>query len=173
MVINNKKIYTGVVVSDKMEKTVVVAYQRAFKHEKFQKIVKTVKKYKVHTIVPGKVFYVRLKFGFKVEHKVNLMFKEIVSKMQANGEVDEKSHYPSLRKYEIPADFKFVLLNSRLSVDDEITPFEQFVVRAYRVLKNVSLPPAQDFGLDMANVETENVPIYIGKAKNIEMKREY
>ena len=51
------------------------------------------KKYKVHTIVPGKVFYVRLKFGFKVEHKVNLMFKEIVSRMQDNGEVDEKSHY--------------------------------------------------------------------------------
>lgn len=44
----NKKMYVGVVVSDKMEKTVVVAYQRAFKHEKFQKIVKTVKKYKVH-----------------------------------------------------------------------------------------------------------------------------
>ena len=132
-----------------------------------------VKKYKVHTIVPGKVFYVRLKFGFKVEHKVNLMFKEIVSKMQANGEVDEKSHYPSLRKYDIPADFKFILLNSRLSVDDEITPFEQFVVRAYRVLKNVSLPPAQDFGLDMSNVETESVPIYVSKAKTVEMKREY
>ena len=132
-----------------------------------------VKKYKVHNIVPGKVFYVRLKFGFKVEHKVNLMFKEIVSKMQANGEVDEKIHYPSLRKYDIPADFKFILLNSRLSVDDEITPFEQFVVRAYRVLKNVSLPPAQDFGLDMSNVETESVPIYVSKAKTIEMKREY
>lgn len=44
----NKKLYTGLVVSDKMDKTIVVEYQRAFKHEKFQKIVKTVKKYKVH-----------------------------------------------------------------------------------------------------------------------------
>lgn len=130
------------------------------------------KKYKVHTIVPGKVFYVRLKFGFKVEHKVNLMFKEIVSRMQDNGEVDEKSHYPSLRKYDIPADFKFILLNSRLSVDDDITPFEQFVVRAYRVLKNISLPPAQDFGLDMSNVETESVPIFVNKAKEIILERQ-
>lgn len=48
MATNNKKVYTGIVVSDKMEKTVVVACKRAFKHEKFQKIVKTVKKYKVH-----------------------------------------------------------------------------------------------------------------------------
>lgn len=44
----NKKMYIGVVVSDKMEKTVVVECKRAFKHEKFQKIVKTVKKYSVH-----------------------------------------------------------------------------------------------------------------------------
>jgi small subunit ribosomal protein S17 len=43
-----KKLYIGVVVSDKMQKTVVVECSRAFKHEKFQKIVKTVKKYKVH-----------------------------------------------------------------------------------------------------------------------------
>lgn len=48
MAANNKKMYTGVVVSDKMTKTVVVECQRAFKHELFQKIVKTVKKYKVH-----------------------------------------------------------------------------------------------------------------------------
>lgn len=131
------------------------------------------KKYKVHTIVPGKVFYMRLKFGFKVEHRVNLMFKEIVQKMQENGEVDEKSHYPSLRKYDIPADFKFVVLNSRLSVDDDITPFEQFVVRAYRILKKVSVSPAQYFGLDMANVESEIVPIYIGKSKNIDLERQH
>ena len=131
-----------------------------------------VKKYKVKTIVPGKVFYMRLKFGFKIEHKVNVMFKEIVKKMQDDGEVDEKSHYPSLRKYDIPADFKFILLNSRLSVDDEITPFEQFVVRAYRVLKKISLTPAQDFGLDMANVETETVPITVGKPKDFDLTRE-
>jgi KUP system potassium uptake protein len=130
------------------------------------------KKYKVKTIVPGKVFYVRLKFGFKVEHKVNVMFKEIVQKMQDAGEVDEKSHYPSLRKYDIPADFKFYLLNSRLSVDDEITPFEQFTVRAYRLLKKLRLPPAQDFGLEMANIEVETVPITIGKPKDFILTRE-
>ncbi|MBP9765058.1 30S ribosomal protein S17 [Candidatus Babeliales bacterium] len=46
--VKHKKMYTGVVVSDKMQKTVVAAVTRAFKHEKFQKIVRTVKKYKVH-----------------------------------------------------------------------------------------------------------------------------
>jgi KUP system potassium uptake protein len=130
------------------------------------------KKYKVKTILPNKIFYVRLKFGFKEEHKVNLMFKEVVQKMQEAGEVDEKSHYPSLRKHDMPADFKFIVLNSRLSVDDDITPFEQFIVRAYRVLKKISLTPAQDFGLDLSNVATETVPITIGIPKEFDLKRE-
>jgi KUP system potassium uptake protein len=130
------------------------------------------KRYKVHTLLPGRVFFVKLKFGFKVEHKVNLMFNKIVQEMQANGEVDELSHYPSLRKHNMPADFKFILLNSRASADDEISPFNQFVIRVYRVLKKLSLPTHEDFGLELSNMEVETVPINIGKQKAIDLKRE-
>ena len=131
-----------------------------------------VKSYKVSTLIPGKAFFIRLKFGFKVEHKVNRMFAKIVQELQDNGEVDELSHYPSLRKHNLPADFKFILMNSRVSVDEEISPFNQFVIRAYRVLKKLSLPTQEDFGLEIANVEMETVPISIGKAIEIDLKRE-
>ena len=131
-----------------------------------------IKNYKVATIIPGKVFFVHLKFGFKVEHKVNRMFAKIVQEMQANGEVDELSHYPSLRRYQMPADFKFILLNSRVSVDDEISPFNQFAIRAYGVLKKLSLPTQEDFGLEISNVEIETVPINIGKQKEFNLIRE-
>ncbi len=43
-----KKLMLGEVVSDKMDKTVVVKYVRSFKHEKFNKIVRKTTKYKVH-----------------------------------------------------------------------------------------------------------------------------
>jgi KUP system potassium uptake protein len=130
------------------------------------------KKYKVTTIVPGKVFHVNLKFGFKVEHKVNLMFSKIVEEMQANGEVDELSHYPSLRKHNLPADFKFILLHSRARVDEQISSFDQFVIRFYRMLKRLSLPTHEDFGLDLSNIEIETVPISVGKKKDIDLIRE-
>ena len=130
------------------------------------------KQYKVKTIIPNKVFFVRLRFGFKVEHKVNLMFNEIVKEMQENGEVDELSHYPSLRRHNYGADFKFILLNSRASIDDDISPFDQFTIRVYRVLKKLSLPTADDFGLEVSNVEVETVPISIGKSKRIKLNRE-
>ena len=44
----NKKTMTGVVVSNKMDKTIVVRVERKFSHPVFKKVVKTTKKYKVH-----------------------------------------------------------------------------------------------------------------------------
>ena len=44
----NKKTMTGVVVSSKMNKTVVVKVERRLVHPVFKKVVKTTKKYKVH-----------------------------------------------------------------------------------------------------------------------------
>ena len=43
-----KKTMTGVVISNKMDKTVVVKVERKFSHAVFKKVVKTTKKYKVH-----------------------------------------------------------------------------------------------------------------------------
>lgn len=45
---NNKRIYTGTVISDKMDKTLVVATERTFVHSKYTKTMKNIKKYKVH-----------------------------------------------------------------------------------------------------------------------------
>ena len=42
------KILKGIVVSDKMDKTVVVAVTRFVKHPKYQKFLKITKKFKAH-----------------------------------------------------------------------------------------------------------------------------
>lgn len=43
-----RKVRTGIVVSDKMDKTIVVAVQDFIKHPLYGKIVKRTKKYKAH-----------------------------------------------------------------------------------------------------------------------------
>ncbi|MGB9823294.1 30S ribosomal protein S17 [Thermodesulfovibrio sp.] len=43
-----KKILKGTVVSDKMDKTVVVSVERIFQHPLYKKTIKTRKKYKAH-----------------------------------------------------------------------------------------------------------------------------
>ena len=44
----SKKTLKGIVVSDKMDKTVVVSVSRFVKHQKYQKYQKINKKYKAH-----------------------------------------------------------------------------------------------------------------------------
>ena len=44
----SKKIYSGEVISDTMNKTVVVAVKRLFQHPKYKKTVKRVTKFKAH-----------------------------------------------------------------------------------------------------------------------------
>ncbi len=127
--------------------------------------------FSVDTVVPRRIFFVRLSFGFKVDHKVNLMFNKIVEEMVKSGEVDELSHYPSLRKYNMPADFKFILLNSRVAIDDALTPFEQFIIKGYRFIKSISLSNAEDFGLELTNVEEETIPIRIAPSTKIDLHR--
>ncbi len=127
--------------------------------------------YVVDTVIPKRCFFVKLSFGFKVEHKVNLMFNKIVEEMVKGGEVDEISHYPSLRKFNMPADFKFILLKSRVAIDDALKPHEQFIIKGYRLIKSISLSTAADFGLELTNVEEESVPIRIAPSSKIELTR--
>lgn len=43
-----KKVYTGKVVSDKMDKTAVVAVTRVFQHPLYKKTVRKITKFKAH-----------------------------------------------------------------------------------------------------------------------------
>ena len=44
----SRKIRTGIVVSDKMDKTVVVKIERTMIHPLYKKIIKKIKKFKAH-----------------------------------------------------------------------------------------------------------------------------
>lgn len=43
-----KKVYTGKVISDKMDKTIVVAVERLTRHPLYKKTIKKIAKFKAH-----------------------------------------------------------------------------------------------------------------------------
>ena len=47
---NLRKERVGIIVSDKMDKTVVVAIEEKFKHPLYKKTVKRTKKFKAHEV---------------------------------------------------------------------------------------------------------------------------
>lgn len=127
--------------------------------------------YSVETIIPQKCFFIRLRFGFKVDHKVHVMFTKIVEDMEKLGEIDLLSHYASLRKHGYPADFKYVVLNSMVSVDNQLNPVEQFLIKSYNFIKGLSIPTEVDFGLEKTNCRVENIPIRIARKSHINIER--
>ena len=129
-------------------------------------------KYSVDTVVPRKCFFVRIKLGFKADHRVNLLFAKVLHDMAETGEIDLISHYESLQKHSMPADFKFIILHSLASVDSEISNFDNLVIQGYRFIKRHSLSTEEMYGLELANVEVETVPIMVGPVAKVRIKRE-
>ena len=129
-------------------------------------------KYVVDTIIPKKCFFVRIKLGFKTDHRMNLIFNKIIHEMADAGEIDLTSPYPALHKYSMMADFKFIILHSWASSDSEISNFERLIIQGYRVLKNHSLSTEELYGIEAANLEIEKVPIQVGPQAKVKIKRD-
>lgn len=129
-------------------------------------------KYSVDTIIPKKCFFIKIKLGYKADHRVNLLFNRILHDMAENAEIDLTSHYESLRKHSMPADFKFVILHSLASIDSDISTFDNFIIQGYRFIKSHSLSTEAMYGLELANVEVERVPIMVGPTARTSIKRE-
>jgi KUP system potassium uptake protein len=129
-------------------------------------------KYSVDTIIPKKCFFVRIKLGFKADHRINLIFNKIVHEMADSGEIDLISPYPSLHKYSQTADFKFIIIQSWASPDSEISNFDRLIIQGYRILKKFSLSTEEHYGIEAANLEIEKAPIQVGPPAKIKIKRD-
>jgi KUP system potassium uptake protein len=129
------------------------------------------KEYQVKTIVPGKVFYVHLSVGFKVKYSVRNLFRKVVEEMVTNGEVDERSRFDSLRKHNIPADFKYVFVKSMVPSENELKPLNKMAMNVYARLYRMSYPIHKEFGLETSNVEEEVLPMNYKSTMEIDLKR--
>ena len=129
-------------------------------------------KYSVETIIPRKCFFVNIRLGFKADHRINLIFNKIIHEMADAGEIDLTSPYPSLHKYSMQADFKFIILQSWASSDSVISNFNRLIIQGYRVLKRFSLSTEEHYGIEASNLEIEKAPIQVGPTAKIKIKRE-
>lgn len=127
--------------------------------------------YKVVHLVPGNVIRVEFKLGFRIEQKINVLFRKVVEELVKNKEVDIKSRYNSLNKHNIIGDFRFVVLEKKLSADNSLSLYEKFIMQIYFILKKISLSEEKGFGLDLSFVTIERVPLILSKTKNYKLVR--
>lgn len=127
--------------------------------------------YKVEFLIPGKLIRIDFKLGFRVEQRVNLLYRKVIEDLVKNGEVDITSQYKSLNKHKIAGDFRFVLLEKHLSKFSKLSFYERSIMDYYFILKKLSLSEERSFGLDSSYVDVEKVPLIFVTPDDIELNR--
>lgn len=130
-----------------------------------------ISEYKVEFLVPNKLIRIDFKLGFRVEQRINLLFRKVVEDLVKNGEVDITSKYTSLNKYKIVGDFRFIVLEKVLSRSHNLSFIEHFIMEFYVILKNLSLSEERGFGLDLSFVTVEQVPLLLADPETVTITR--
>jgi KUP system potassium uptake protein len=127
--------------------------------------------YTVDEISDDKVIYVTFDIGFRIQPRINIFFRKVIEQMVANKELDITSRYDSLSKYRLPADFKFVILDRFLSIENELSFRDGLLLNAYFRLRKWAQPDTKTFGLDTSDVIVEKIPLIINPAHHIKLER--
>ncbi len=127
--------------------------------------------YEVIDLVDDKVIKIVLNIGFRIQPKVELYFKKIVQNL-----IDEKKLNLHIRsdgstKYNSEPDFKFVIIEKFLSVENEFAIRDGLLLNSYYILKNMSLSDTKAFGLDKSDVVIEEIPIVYHPITKLELER--
>ena len=127
--------------------------------------------YVVQTIIPNEIIRVEFRLGFRVDHRIQYMFRKVVEEMVANKEVNVVSRYESLSKNNVVGDFRFIVMEKFLSRDNSLPMWERMMMRGYFLLKKVSLSEERGFGLDSSDVTLEKYPIIVSAIPDFNLTR--
>ncbi|CAN5287267.1 KUP/HAK/KT family potassium transporter [soil metagenome] len=127
--------------------------------------------FKVTPLLDKVIFRIDFYLGFRVPARINLMFRNVVTEMVQNHEVDVISRYNSLNKLNIIGDFRFVVLEKVLSADNDLPAYEKTILEIYYFLKPLSLSEPNEFGLDISSTMIEKVPVVLSPTKPMKIHR--
>jgi KUP system potassium uptake protein len=127
--------------------------------------------YSVEHIIPNDIIRVEFRLGFRIEPRINLMFRKVVEDLVNNKEVNITSRYESLERNNVVGDFQFIVMEKYLSQDNELPFFERVIMKLYFWLKELSLSEERGFGLDPSNVTVEKFPLIVSSIPNFNLKR--
>ncbi len=119
-----------------------------------------------------KIMRVDFYLGFRIAPKISPLFKKVLEDLSTCGEFNKLSTYHSLRKNQIPADHKYVIIEKVVSFDNDLPWYEKFILDCYAFIRKRSLSEEKAFGLDNSSVKVEYYPLLLNKnMPDIPLKR--
>jgi KUP system potassium uptake protein len=132
--------------------------------------------YTIDELVPGKIIRVDFNLGFRVQSRIHVFFRKVldeIMKCRQLKNMDEDARYSvfSSAHHEVASDIRYVLIEKFLSVENEFSMKEGFILRSYFALKGMGQSDKKAFGLDMSDTEIENIPMVVAPVSNVKLKR--
>jgi KUP system potassium uptake protein len=127
--------------------------------------------YKVTHIIKGILIRIDINIGFKVEPRINTFFSEILEDMVESGEISLLSSYDSLRKHDLPGDFKFILIDRVMPKDNPLSSIDNFILTLHNIARKLSTHDIKALQLDSTVTIEEQVPIVIEQPEEVRIHR--
>jgi len=127
--------------------------------------------YEVIELLDDKVIKVVLNVGFRIQPKVELYFKKIVQELVERKELNLHIRPDGSTKYNNEPDFKFVIIEKFISVENEFAFRDGWLLTTYFWLKKLSLSDEKAFGLDKSDVKIEEYPMVYSPTLNVPLHR--
>ncbi|WP_162127660.1 KUP/HAK/KT family potassium transporter [Flavobacterium phycosphaerae] len=127
--------------------------------------------YEVVELLDDKVIKIILNIGFRVQPKVELYFKKIVQDLVNQKELNLHIRPDGSTKYNAEPDYKFVIIEKYISVENQFAFKEGWMMTTYFWLKKLSLSDEKAFGLDKSDVQIEEYPMVYSPVTNLELNR--
>lgn len=119
-----------------------------------------------------KIMRVDFYLGFRIAPKISPLFKKVLEDLSMCGEFNRLSTYHSLRKNQITADHKYIIIEKVVSFDNDLPWYEKFILDCYAFIRKRSLSEEKAFGLDNSSVKIEYYPLLLNKnLPDIPLKR--
>jgi KUP system potassium uptake protein len=129
------------------------------------------KTYHAEVVLPDDLVRIDFHLGFRVDHAINYMFRQVVTDLVAAGEIDITSRYASLREEKQVGDFQFVILNRTLPYAQTLSSWQRLVARISGALRWLGASQQQSFGLDNSSLTIENVPLHTPERPELALHR--
>ena len=125
--------------------------------------------YSISELTDDNVIKITINVGFRIQPRTELYFKKIVQELVENKELNLHIRPDGSTKYNAEPDFKFVVIEKFLSVENEFALREGLLLNSYFFLKRLGQSEQKAFGLDKCDVRVEQIPLVYHPVQKIEL----
>lgn len=117
--------------------------------------------YTCEPLIPDTLYRLNMRIGFRIQPYINVFLRQVIEDLVSSGRFDLTSCHPSLRKYDVPGDFHFVVIHRIYYHDDSFGLMDNFIMNLYHLIRTIGISDVKAYGLDTSNVTVEKVPLIV------------